>query len=179
MTWHAGAACHPDRKPAHMTAQEWNRIWFPNPTAPVGMPPENRSTVDMYATARTYCGECPVREQCLIDAQLNGDKIGMFGGLSPNERRDLRWRPRRCRWCDEVFTVDLPPKPRRGGVLPSFCCEEHRQASREQSQAAFVERRARLAEADVDTECQICGHVSRSASGLWQHMQRRHGEVAA
>lgn len=35
MTWHAGAACHPDRKPAHMTAQEWNRTWFPNPNAPV------------------------------------------------------------------------------------------------------------------------------------------------
>lgn len=177
MTWHADAACHPDRKPVHMSAQEWNRIWFPNPSAPIGRPPEKKSTADMYAAARVYCGRCPVRQECLTEAMLNGERIGMFGGHSPQERRVLRWRPRRCRWCDTVFTVDLPDG-RQNGAMPSFCCDEHRQASRNQDQAAYVVRRATENYEDVDLECETCGHESPNRSGLTLHRKMAHGEAA-
>lgn len=62
MTWHAGAACHPDRKPAHMTAQEWNRTWFPNPNAPVdGVAARDAAQDAGWAVRRNHGGRdlCP------------------------------------------------------------------------------------------------------------------------
>jgi WhiB family transcriptional regulator, redox-sensing transcriptional regulator len=45
-----------------------------------------------YRTARTICKSCPVRKECLelaLDME-NGLHYGMFGGLTPDERRDLQ-----------------------------------------------------------------------------------------
>lgn len=177
MNW-TTAHCHPDRRPEHVTPQEWNRIWFPNPTAPLGRRPDNRSSRDMYALARLYCASCPAREQCLSDALANNETVGMWGGHTPNERRDLRWRPRRCRNCGDVFVHQLPPRNgNKGGSPPVICSEACRVELRNKAQAAYVARRATENYQDVDLECE-CGHVSPNRSGLTLHKKLAHGEAA-
>lgn len=42
------------------------------------------------AEAKAVCAGCPVREECLTYAINNGEKAGVWGGLSPQERRRLR-----------------------------------------------------------------------------------------
>lgn len=44
------------------------------------------------ATAKAFCRECPVRVECLMFAMNNGEKFGVWGGLSERERRRLRRR---------------------------------------------------------------------------------------
>lgn len=40
--------------------------------------------------AKEVCHRCPVRERCLEYAMANGEKFGVWGGLSEKERRALR-----------------------------------------------------------------------------------------
>lgn len=40
--------------------------------------------------AKQVCARCIVRTDCLADAVTGGIKFGVFGGLSPEERRELR-----------------------------------------------------------------------------------------
>ena len=49
---------------------------------------------DDYGPARLLCQACPVRPPCLDDAQRARINHGMFGGLTPNERRAARRRSR-------------------------------------------------------------------------------------
>ncbi|MER5887278.1 WhiB family transcriptional regulator [Streptomyces sp. NPDC001941] len=44
--------------------------------------------------ARRVCERCPVQRACLQGALERGEQYGMWGGLTPEERRELR-RPRR------------------------------------------------------------------------------------
>lgn len=46
-----------------------------------------------YRDAKSICEMCPVTEQCLALAEsfaTGGDRSGMFGGLTPSERRNRR-----------------------------------------------------------------------------------------
>mgnify|MGYP006275899949 CR=1 FL=1 len=50
---------------------------------------------DAWDMARTYCAQCPVRKQCLdsvMSIEMTDDRWGMFGGLTPYERKQLRRR---------------------------------------------------------------------------------------
>jgi hypothetical protein len=38
---------------------------------------------------KAVCGRCPVRDACLEYALANGERFGIWGGLSERERRDL------------------------------------------------------------------------------------------
>lgn len=42
-----------------------------------------------YRIARALCNRCPVRAKCLEYALTNQEEFGMWGGLSPFERRAL------------------------------------------------------------------------------------------
>ena len=47
-----------------------------------------------YATARQLCFECPVKALCLSYALDAGELFGVWGGVSPRERRNMlrgRW----------------------------------------------------------------------------------------
>jgi WhiB family redox-sensing transcriptional regulator len=44
------------------------------------------------ATAKTICAGCPVRQDCLDYAIRTSQRIGIWGGLSEYERRDIRSR---------------------------------------------------------------------------------------
>jgi WhiB family redox-sensing transcriptional regulator len=70
VTWHALAACR-GKDPA---------IFF-GPDRPVD---------DAWAdTARKVCDRCPVRAPCLAEALDAGEKYGVWGGTTPDERRQL------------------------------------------------------------------------------------------
>jgi WhiB family redox-sensing transcriptional regulator len=60
--------------------------------------------------AKSVCRVCPVREECLAYADECGEKAGIWGGLTGDERR-RRKRPLRpptmsCRWCSATFATD-------------------------------------------------------------------------
>lgn len=40
--------------------------------------------------AKRICGQCPVRRECLAYALHHGLEHGIWGGLTPNERKELR-----------------------------------------------------------------------------------------
>lgn len=53
-------------------------------------PTERKFTSKTWAAARALCANCPVREQCLATAlavDVTEDRWGMFGGMTPSERR--------------------------------------------------------------------------------------------
>ena len=74
-----------------------------------------------YAKARLICARCPVREECLAYAQSNSIPHGMWGGLTPRERRsnkaNLRREGERSERCAPALdapdpTPSRPPRPR-------------------------------------------------------------------
>lgn len=44
------------------------------------------------AAAVATCRTCPVQAECLTDALNNGEKVGIWGGMSERQRRILRGR---------------------------------------------------------------------------------------
>ena len=43
-----------------------------------------------YRQAKALCGMCPVKKECLIYAVVAIEPFGIWGGLSPAERKTLR-----------------------------------------------------------------------------------------
>ncbi|MDN3358244.1 WhiB family transcriptional regulator [Actinomadura sp. DC4] len=76
--WRALAACRPFD----------SAIFFPDRTA---------YRNNAVAGAKAVCRRCPVREECLEAAMEGGEKVGIWGGLTPVERANLRRRERRAR----------------------------------------------------------------------------------
>ena len=55
--------------------------------------PEGRSNNHSYRPARLVCGGCPVRAECLeaaLATEQPGYEFGLWGGLTPVERRKVR-----------------------------------------------------------------------------------------
>jgi WhiB family redox-sensing transcriptional regulator len=68
-----------DRAPVAPPCQETDpEIWFPPGQGP------------SYKLAREFCNRCPVKAECLTYALENDEQEGMFGGLSPVERNQLK-----------------------------------------------------------------------------------------
>ncbi|MBM7280330.1 WhiB family transcriptional regulator [Gordonia rubripertincta] len=72
-TWHEDAIC----------SQADPDAWFPE---------KGEATV----AAKLICAGCDVREQCLQWALDNGERFGVWGGLSERERREERARRRKA-----------------------------------------------------------------------------------
>ncbi len=56
-------------------------------------PTDQKFTESSWAAGRAVCAGCPVREECLalaISIDLSEDRWGMFGGMTPTERRYYR-----------------------------------------------------------------------------------------
>jgi WhiB family transcriptional regulator, redox-sensing transcriptional regulator len=45
---------------------------------------------DPGTQARQVCGRCPVSDDCLAYALASGEESGIWGGLDPGERKNLR-----------------------------------------------------------------------------------------
>lgn len=54
-------------------------------------------TSHFYDQARKICQMCPVRETCLEEALKRKERFGMWGGLTPIERRRIERKERRVR----------------------------------------------------------------------------------
>ncbi len=52
--------------------------------------PERGDSVEVILKAKAICYQCPVRPECLTYAMNNGEKYGVWGGLSVRERQQLR-----------------------------------------------------------------------------------------
>lgn len=79
--------------------------------------------------AKTVCGGCPVRVECLADALDNRTEFGVWGGMTERERRALlRRRPEVTSWTNLLASAreryeedgnaaeDQKAAPRRGRV---------------------------------------------------------------
>jgi len=40
--------------------------------------------------AKEFCGRCPIQQQCLTYAVENNELYGIWGGMAPRARRNLR-----------------------------------------------------------------------------------------
>jgi WhiB family redox-sensing transcriptional regulator len=45
---------------------------------------------DSYRMAKRLCNRCPVKTECLTVALVNTETFGVWGGLTPNERKTLK-----------------------------------------------------------------------------------------
>jgi hypothetical protein len=54
-------------------------------------------TTSFYEEARSICNGCPIKESCLAIAMENRERFGMWGGLTPIERRRIERSDRRAR----------------------------------------------------------------------------------
>jgi WhiB family redox-sensing transcriptional regulator len=45
--------------------------------------------------AKSICGRCPVRQDCLSEALDRGERFGVWGGLTSDERQTVRRREQR------------------------------------------------------------------------------------
>lgn len=59
----------------------------------VFFPTERKFTSRTWQKARRFCAACPVKDECLsvaLTVDVSEDRWGMFGGLTPSERRQFR-----------------------------------------------------------------------------------------
>jgi WhiB family redox-sensing transcriptional regulator len=79
-----------DPTDADLSALEDSGIWQDRAlcaeTDPEAFFPEKGESV---VPAKGVCRSCPVRPQCLKSALENGERFGVWGGLSERERRRL------------------------------------------------------------------------------------------
>lgn len=68
-----------------LCAEVGGDLWFPEPS-------DNVSA----RQAKSVCRRCPVTSECLSLALANGERFGIFGGLSPRQRQRLASRERRA-----------------------------------------------------------------------------------
>lgn len=52
--------------------------------------------------ARQVCHRCPVRENCLSEALARGEKHGVWGGTTEDERRSMRRREANQRYRNQT-----------------------------------------------------------------------------
>ena len=71
-------------------------------------PPDERKgeASKLYDQARTICSTCPVKDSCLRYALLTHQEHGMWGGMTPRQRKvvDNHQRCATCITCGNPFT---------------------------------------------------------------------------
>jgi WhiB family redox-sensing transcriptional regulator len=72
--------------------------------------PERRPAIE----AKQVCGQCPVKAECLAYALDSREAYGIWGGLDPDERRDLR-RSLRTRAAADALSIRCR-KPSQGAA---------------------------------------------------------------
>lgn len=61
-------------------------LWYPEKMADDGFADGDYSA-EKVAFPKSICGGCPVRDACLEYGMINETEHGIFGGLTPAERR--------------------------------------------------------------------------------------------
>jgi WhiB family transcriptional regulator, redox-sensing transcriptional regulator len=65
----------------------------PNLFYPLG---RGRVPAQQAEVAKAFCAVCPSREQCLAFALATDQRLGVWGGTTPEERRNMLGRHRRA-----------------------------------------------------------------------------------
>lgn len=93
--------------------------------------------------ARRVCADCPVRKNCADQALADAIPTGMWGGLSPDDRRRIA-----AGHHGDLGTYDRPGQPRHGdraryvdGCRCAPCKESHRRWAAERRAAGAWARR--------------------------------------
>lgn len=120
-------AIHPGELPGALCPQTDPEVFFPEPG---GSP----------AAAKEICGTCEARPDCLALALSLGNVMGVWGGLTERERKDLKRTaglPTRltCRGCGEEFTRPTP------GSRAAYCGDLCRHKAHRATKAASAARR--------------------------------------
>lgn len=75
-------------------AEPWMKDALCAQTDPEIFFPDSDSRDDARADAKKVCESCDVRSDCLIYALTHGERFGIWGGLTPAERRKIKPFPR-------------------------------------------------------------------------------------
>src|SRR6476469_2154188 len=99
--------------------------------------------------AKEVCRGCVVRGECLEYALANGEKFGIWGGMSERERRRIRRQRALARRSTACGVTPLPagPRssaPRRGRARPSVATAPRRARSPGPSPPARLAPRGRV-----------------------------------
>lgn len=86
------------------------------------------------AAAKSVCGSCAVRLDCLEDALSSDERFGIWGGLTERERRSLR------RSSGNALSPQDIAGPGRLARLPAVVVQGRAMSSRRAERAAFEER---------------------------------------
>ena len=92
-----------------------------------------------WAQARRFCASCPVRDECLAHALEHEEPHGMWGGMTPNERRGVK-QSRQCIECGVTFRIADMGRP------PSTCSEQcrlNRKVAYQSTYQAAYQRKAK------------------------------------
>jgi hypothetical protein len=119
--WRTQAACHPIRKPSHLTLPEWVDLFYPGQGGDASIP-------------LAICAGCPVQPEC--KAASKGEQ-GIWGGMPRRQRGRTETRVL-CRHCGATFTRTAT----RGGRVTT-CSPECKEAREAKSKKAY-EMRARV-----------------------------------
>lgn len=121
-SWQAKGACRGHKKPD---------IWYPH----------KKSPSDQTIEARNVCVRCEVRDQCLQYAMDNPNELGIWGGLTEQQRAGLRKGRTvntfaKCHECSTEFV--------KQGGWHRYCSDECRKANeRRRDRIAASKRRSR------------------------------------
>lgn len=105
-----------------LCGQTFPDAFFPDPDTPE----------QSKANALKVCGACTVREECLAYALANNERYGIWGGLTPRERRAIKPFPRTTQPSLCSRGHDLTPENtyrRPNGTLNCKECEQERKLS--------------------------------------------------
>jgi WhiB family transcriptional regulator, redox-sensing transcriptional regulator len=134
-----------DLGPPGLTEQHWDWHWRRQAACldadPEMFYPETLLNQSQVHQAKMVCAGCTVREQCLKVALDSNDDHGIWGGLTPQERRMID--SYRCLWCGAPLLMW-----RRDRKYCNAVCA-NRYASRQRSVQWLHDKRAR--------QCVQCG----------------------
>lgn len=87
---------HPHLVPAHIEPSDrWQDHAACRGMDPDIFFPDNRGgaqDLDRWGPARRICAPCPVRDKCLQTALDDNETAGVFGGMTPTQRKAMRQR---------------------------------------------------------------------------------------
>ena len=77
------------------TTSPENDYWYPEEDDP--------DKANKILIAKTYCNSCPVKKKCLKFSISNEEEYGIWGGMTPRERR-ARFRRNKNYWNERYET---------------------------------------------------------------------------
>jgi WhiB family redox-sensing transcriptional regulator len=131
--------------------------------------------------AKAVCRRCIVREECLAVALISKDQHGIWGGLTPQERRAIERH--RCLWCKKPLLMWRPDRKYCGPTCAN------RYASKQRASLRLVDNSARQCvwcggvipptrRSDSVTCSRDCNTKLQNKRG-WERRRQRHQAVSA